>query len=75
MHIRGVPIELGCACGRRVTCLGQDPAPSCWTARRFVEGNPDLAVGPELDRFIEQSHQDLAAAMGALDTSLRSISA
>ena len=44
-------------------------------ARRFVEGNPDLAVGPELDRFIEQSHQDLAAAMGALDTSLRSISA
>ena len=40
-----------------------------------MEGNPDLVVGPELDRFIEQSHQDLAAAMGALDTSLRSISA
>ena len=46
----------------------------CWTARRFVEGNPDLALGPDFDRLIEQSHQDLAAAMGALDTSLRSIS-
>ena len=43
--------------------------------RRFVEGNPDLTLGPEFDHFSEQNHQDLAAAMDALDSSLRSISA
>ncbi len=43
--------------------------------RRFVEGNADLTLGPEFDHFSEQNHQDLAAAMDALDSSLRSISA
>ena len=43
--------------------------------RRFVEGNPDLTLGPGFQRFAEAAHQDLAAAMGALDTNLRSISA